>query len=160
MKILMVNKFLYPHGGSETYILDIGKQLIQMGHEVQYFGMEDEKRTVGNHAESYTSSMDFHSEGIQKVLYPFKIIYSTEARKKIRVVLADPVVEKTAILHRALQGSNNIRGGWLIEIRRHGKLIVRECKAKSFVFTWKFRNNATVRIAYSPKYGEILLLKD
>lgn len=89
MKILMVNKFLYPHGGSETYILDIGKQLIQMGHEVQYFGMEDEKRTVGNYVGSYTSSMDFHSGGIQKILYPFKIIYSTEARKKIKVVLDD-----------------------------------------------------------------------
>ena len=89
MKILMVNKFLYPHGGSETYILDIGKQLIQMGHEVQYFGMEDENRTVGNRAESYTSSMDFHAGGVQKILYPFKIIYSTEARKKIRIVLDD-----------------------------------------------------------------------
>ena len=89
MKILMVNKFLFPNGGSETYIFDIGKQLMKMGHEVQYFGMEDEKRVVGNHAESYTSSMDFHAGGIQKLLYPFKIIYSTEARKRIRVVLDD-----------------------------------------------------------------------
>ena len=72
----------------------------------------------------------------------FFLIGDRKTRKKIRVVLADPVVEKTAILHRALQGSINIRDGWLIEIRRHGKLIVRECKAKSFVFTWKFRNNA------------------
>ena len=46
MKILMVNKFLYPHGGSETYILDLGKQLLSMGHEVQYFGMDAEERTV------------------------------------------------------------------------------------------------------------------
>lgn len=89
MRVLMVNKFLFPNGGSETYIFDIGKQLMKMGHEVQYFGMEDEKRIVGNHAESYTSSMNFHAGGIQKLLYPFKIIYSTEARKRIRVVLDD-----------------------------------------------------------------------
>ena len=89
MRVLMVNKFLFPNGGSETYIFDIGKQLMEMGHEVQYFGMEDEKRIVGNHAESYTSSMDFHAGGIQKLLYPFKIIYSAEARKRIRVVLDD-----------------------------------------------------------------------
>ena len=89
MKVLMVNKFLYPHGGSETYILDIGKQLMQMGHEVQYFGMDDEQRTVGNEANSYTLNMDFHSGGIQKLLYPFKILYSSEARKKIRGVLDD-----------------------------------------------------------------------
>lgn len=89
MKILMVNKFLYPNGGSETYIFELGKQLEKMGHEVQFFGMEHPGRIVGNHAESYTSGMDFHTGKIQKVLYPFRIIYSREARKKIRAVLHD-----------------------------------------------------------------------
>ena len=32
MKILMINKFLYPNGGSETYIIELGKQLEKMGH--------------------------------------------------------------------------------------------------------------------------------
>ena len=27
MKILMINKFLYPNGGSETYMFELGKQL-------------------------------------------------------------------------------------------------------------------------------------
>ena len=55
MHVLIVNKFLYPNGGSETYIFEIGKQLESMGHEVQYFGMEHEGRIVGNHAAvSYT----------------------------------------------------------------------------------------------------------
>ena len=89
MKILMVNKFLYPNGGSETYIFELGKQLVKMGHEVQYFGMEHKGRIVGNNAQSYTSDMDFHTGGLQKLLYPFKIIYSAEARKKIRLVLQD-----------------------------------------------------------------------
>ena len=61
MKVLIVNKFLYPNGGSETYIFKIGKQLAEKGHEVQYFGMEHEGRIVGNRVESYTSSMDFHT---------------------------------------------------------------------------------------------------
>ena len=89
MRILIVNKFLYPNGGSETYIFKIGEELKRMGHEVQYFGMEHEGRIVGNHAESYTSDMDFHSGGMQKLLYPFKILYSAEARRKIRAVLED-----------------------------------------------------------------------
>ena len=54
MRILIVNKFLYPNGGSETYIFKIGQQLQKMGHEVQYFGMEHENRIVGNRVESYT----------------------------------------------------------------------------------------------------------
>lgn len=89
MKVLIINKFLYPNGGSETYIFEIGKQLQKMGHEVQYFGMEHEGRIVGNRAESYTSNMDFHTGKLARLFYPFKIIYSVEARKKIRKVLED-----------------------------------------------------------------------
>lgn len=89
MKVLMVNKFLYPNGGSETYIFKLGEQLQKKGHEVQYFGMEHEGRIVGNHAECYTSDMDFHAGGMKKLLYPFRIIYSGEARKKMRCVLED-----------------------------------------------------------------------
>lgn len=89
MKILMVNKFLYPNGGSETYIFKLGEELQRQGHEVQYFGMEHEGRIVGNHAEVYTSNMDFHTGKLQKLLYPFRIIYSGEAYRKMQLVLDD-----------------------------------------------------------------------
>ncbi|WP_066717451.1 glycosyltransferase [Clostridium sp. Marseille-P299] len=90
MKILMVNKFLYPNGGSETYIFKLGEYLISQGHEVQYFGMEHEGRCVGNHVNAYTSDMDFHTRSkLVKMTYPLKTIYSLEARKKIRKVLDD-----------------------------------------------------------------------
>ncbi len=87
MKILLVNKFLHPNGGSETYIFKLGEQLEKEGHEVQYFGMEHEGRCVGNTQKLYTSDMDFHTGKMQKLLYPFKILYSTEARKKLAAVL-------------------------------------------------------------------------
>lgn len=90
MKILMINKFLYPNGGSETYIFKLGEYLISQGHEVQYFGMEHEGRCVGNRVEAYTSDMDFHGGSkVAKLLYPIKTVYSAEARKKIRLVLDD-----------------------------------------------------------------------
>ena len=85
----MVNKFLYPRGGSESYMLSLGEHLSKMGHEVEYFGMYDEKNTVGNSIEKYTQNMDFHSKGAGRFLYPFKIIYSFEARKKIMQVIDD-----------------------------------------------------------------------
>ena len=87
MKILMVNKFLHPNGGSETYIFELGKQLEKMGHEVQYFGMDHKRRCVGNQLDCYTANMDFHTGKLQKLLYPFKIIYSIEAKKKMLKVL-------------------------------------------------------------------------
>ena len=89
MKVLMVNKFLHPNGGSETYIFKLGEQLQKTGHEVQYFGMEHEGRIVGNRAGIYTSDMDFHTGGLKKLFYPLHIIYSAEAKRKMLLVLED-----------------------------------------------------------------------
>ena len=90
MRILMINKFLYPNGGSETYIFKLGQYLQEQGHEVQYFGMEHEGRCVGNRVDAYTSDMDFHGGSkLSKLSYPFKTIYSKESRTQIRKILDD-----------------------------------------------------------------------
>ena len=89
MKILMVNKFLYPRGGSESYMLYLAEHLKKIGHEVEFFGMYDENNTVGNSIGLYTQNMDFHSKGLARFLYPFKIVFSFEARKKIMQVIDD-----------------------------------------------------------------------
>jgi len=89
MKILMVNKFLYPRGGSESYMLYLSEHLKNLGHEVEFFGMYDENNTVGNSAGLYTQNMDFHSKGLARFLYPFKIVYSLEAKEKIMKVIDD-----------------------------------------------------------------------
>ena len=90
MKILMINKFLHPNGGSETYLFKLGKCLEEQGNEVQYFGMEHEGRCVGNRVGAYTGEMDFHGGSrLRKLTYPVRTIYSGEARKRIRLVLDD-----------------------------------------------------------------------
>lgn len=89
MKILIVNKFLYQKGGSETYAFKLGEILENHGNEVQYFGLYDEKNIVGNKAESYVSPQDFQTGVLNNLSAPFRIIYSVEAREKIRRVLAD-----------------------------------------------------------------------
>ncbi len=88
MRILIVNKFLHPNGGSETYIFKLGSQLTALGHQVQFFGMEHERRCVGNDVGAYTAVMDFHhASRLQKLSYSLRTIYSAEARRKIRRVL-------------------------------------------------------------------------
>jgi len=89
MKILMVNKFLYPRGGAETYMFKVGEYLEKMGHQVTYFGMYDEKNTVGNALNLSTTNMDFHAGGMERLLYPFRIVYSLEAKRKITQVIDD-----------------------------------------------------------------------
>ncbi len=90
MRVLLLNKFLHPIGGAETYVFKLGEALKENGHEVQFFGMEHEGRIVGNRVNAYTSDMDFHNGSmLGKLAYPVKIIYSKEARRKIRLVLDD-----------------------------------------------------------------------
>lgn len=87
MKILLVNKFLYPRGGAETYTFRLGGYLESAGHEVQYFGMYDERNTVTNSEGLYTKNMDFHTGKAERLLYPLRIIYSFDAKKKIGRVI-------------------------------------------------------------------------
>ena len=129
MKILMVNKFLYPNGGSETYIFKLGEYLERQGHEVQYFGMEHEGRCVGNHAEAYTSDMDFHGGSkLSKLTYPIKTIYSSEARKKIRLVLDDFRPDVVHLNNFTYQITPSV----ILEIKKWSKQTGNKCK---IVFT-------------------------
>lgn len=90
MKILMVNKFLYPNGGSETYMFELGKKLSSIGHEVQYFGMDHPNRCVSNSLGLYTKPVDFHKlSKFNKLVYSLKTISSYEAKSKIIKVLKE-----------------------------------------------------------------------
>ena len=125
MKILMVNKFLYPNGGSETYIFKLGAYLQSQGHEVQYFGMEHEGRIVGNRVNAYTSNMDFHGGSkLSKLLYPIKTIYSAEARRKIRLVLDDFQPDVCHLNNFNYQLTPSI----ILEIRKWEKQTGHKCK--------------------------------
>ena len=125
MKILMVNKFLYPNGGSETYIFKLGEYLQSQGHEVQYFGMEHEGRIVGNRVNAYTSNMDFHGGSkLEKLTYPLKTIYSFEARKKIRLVLDDFQPDVCHLSNFNYQLTPSI----ILEIRKWEKQTGHKCK--------------------------------
>lgn len=87
MKILLVNKFLYPKGGSETYVFEVGKELESRGHSVSYFGQENANNVVGNASNLLVSA---------RTLNPFKLIYSREAYNKFHKLL---VSEKPDVVH-------------------------------------------------------------
>lgn len=129
MKILMVNKFLHPNGGSETYIFKLGAALAHAGHQVQYFGMEHQGRCVGNRVDAYTSDMDFHNASkLDKLVYPFKTIYSREARKKIRLVLNDFQPDVVHLNNFNYQLTPSI----ILEVRK-----------------WEKQNNRKVKLVYT-----------
>jgi len=125
MKVLMINKFLHPNGGSETYIFKLGEYLQSIGHSVEYFGMEHEGRIVGNRVNEYTSDMDFHGGSkLKKLLYPIKTVYSSEARRKIRKVLDDFLPDVCHINNFNYQLTPSI----ILEIEKWRKQTKSECK--------------------------------
>ncbi len=90
MKILMVNKFLFPKGGAETYMFELGRQLEANGNEVQYFGMDNSERCVSNALGLYADEIDYGSASIfKKLISPLKTVYSKEAEKKLMAVIDD-----------------------------------------------------------------------
>lgn len=87
MKILLVNKYLYPRGGAESYTLALGRLLRERGHETEFFGMADSRNGVGNRLGAEVSRLDF-SEGMLRNLHaPFRIVYNGEAARKLNRVL-------------------------------------------------------------------------
>lgn len=85
MKILMVNKFLYPKGGDAISTLETGKLLTKNGHEVVFWGMEHPSNEKFPFEEFFVSYVDYNKRnGIwQEVKNSIKILYSLEAKNKI-----------------------------------------------------------------------------
>lgn len=89
MKILMVNKFLYNRGGAETYAFELGNYQQSIGNKVSYFGMADSKNIYSNDLGLEVSNVEFRKKSLKQIFYPFRIIYSSEAKQKISQVLDD-----------------------------------------------------------------------
>lgn len=91
MKILMVNKFFYIKGGSETYYFALKRLLEANGHEVIDFSMKDDKNFESKYSEYFVDSVDYNGgmSKKQQIKAAKNIIYSKEAKRKFEeLVLA------------------------------------------------------------------------
>ena len=91
MKILMVNKFHYIKGGSETYYFALKRLLEANGHTVVDFSMEDEHNFPSPYSKYFVKNTDYaNSPGIkEKLRVAGNIIYSREAKRKFRQLVVD-----------------------------------------------------------------------
>lgn len=91
MKILMVNKFFYIKGGSETYYFSLKRLLESKGHIVIDFSMEDERNFPSPYKHYFVNNIDYNnnSGALSKVKTGFNIIYSNEAKKKFEKLVLD-----------------------------------------------------------------------
>ena len=98
MKILLVNKYHYVKGGSETYYFGLADLLTKLGHEVIYFAMADENNFPCEQEKFFVSNVDFNGKisKIQKVKAGFRVLYSFEAQKNIATLIEQ---EKPDVVH-------------------------------------------------------------
>lgn len=98
MKVLLVNKFHYIKGGSETYYFGLADFLREQGHEVIFFSMKDEKNVPCEQKKYFVENVDFNQKmnPVKLVKASLKMLYSLEARKKFEQLLID---EKPDIIH-------------------------------------------------------------
>ena len=86
MRVLLVNKFHWMKGGSETYYFGLGKMLKEHGHEVAYFSMEDQKNIETGDKEYFVEAIDMNSKNITKA---FDVIYNKKNKKLMEEALDD-----------------------------------------------------------------------
>ena len=98
MKVLMVNKFYYIKGGSETYYFALKRKLESEGHIVVDFSMKDERNFKSSYSEYFVNNMDYSNESSLKsrVRMALNIIYSKEAKNKFEELV---IKEKPDLVH-------------------------------------------------------------
>lgn len=91
MKILLVNKFLYFHGGAEISTFATGKLLSEKGHKVYYWGMEHPENPYYRYKKYFVSYIDYNKPvGIlQRLKFALNILYSFEAKNKVSHLLKE-----------------------------------------------------------------------
>lgn len=107
MKVLLINKFHFLFGGTETFHYNLAEALIAAGHEVVFFSMYDERNIPCEQDKYFVSKVDYNDpnlRGIKKVRTGLKLIYSFEAKKNIEKLLREekPDVAHIGLLHRQL----------------------------------------------------------
>lgn len=87
MKVLLVNKFHYKKGGSETYYFTLAEALKHRGHEVAFFAMQDEKNLPCDQTRYFVSNASMNGSIKSKLNMVLHIAYSKEAYAKMKELL-------------------------------------------------------------------------
>lgn len=109
MKILMVNKFFYIKGGSETYYFALKRKLEKEGHSVVDFSMRDTQNFESEYENYFVDNVNYldNTSFIDKLKMGSNIIYSREAKKKFEklVTMVKPDIVHLHIFQHQLSPS-------------------------------------------------------
>ena len=98
MRVLLINKYLYPRGGCAVSTINTGKLLKQHGHDVFFWGMDHRDNPEYIHSELFLPYVDYEkSAGLKmNIIRAARLLYNREARKKLERYLE---IERIDIAH-------------------------------------------------------------
>ena len=106
MRVLLVNKFHYRKGGSETYYFAVADALKELGHEVHFFAMEDENNLRCEDSDFFVPNRDYNgpTSPVSKVSAALSIIYSRESKLRFQKLCerVRPDVVHMNLVHRQI----------------------------------------------------------
>jgi glycosyltransferase involved in cell wall biosynthesis len=91
MKVLFINKFFYLRGGSERVFFDEASLLEKHGHEVGFFAMRHFRNLSSPYTPYFMPEVEYAEKMslTRKLRETGRILYSWEARKRLRRLLED-----------------------------------------------------------------------
>lgn len=97
MKILLVNKFFFLKGGSETSFFNTANLLEKRGHKVMFFSMKHPLNLPSVYEKYFVSNIDYEFNGLENRLNAAsRLLYSFEAKEKIERLIKE---QKPDIAH-------------------------------------------------------------
>lgn len=107
MKILLIHKFHYMLGGTETFHYNLAEALVAAGHEVIFFSMYDKRNIPCPQDKYFVSNVDYNDpnlSGWKKVKTGLKLIYSFESKRNIEQLIKDekPDIAHIGLVHRQI----------------------------------------------------------
>ncbi len=122
MKILLVNKFFFPFGGSETAFFQTAELLRQQGHEVIFFSMDHPKNLESRQSSHFVSRVDFEEMGNwrERVRGVLRILFGKESQAKLSELLRS---EKPDIAHLH-NIYHHLSPAIIATLKRHGVPVV------------------------------------
>ena len=107
MKILLIHKFHYMLGGTETFHYNLAEALTAAGHEVIFFSMYDERNIPCAQDKYFVSNIDYNDPNLstfKKIKMGIKLIYSFESKHNIEKLIRDekPDIAHIGLLHRQI----------------------------------------------------------
>ncbi len=91
MRILHINKFAYPKGGAEYYMLRTATRQSELGHDVAVLGSDPDSSSLPAGVRTYGLEVpDFHSlSGVDKLRAAVNVLWSKEAADVVDAAMQD-----------------------------------------------------------------------